>query len=152
MMQMTDSAAGSYLAPEFEDFLFARINEDSEETPLSVLSALARLGVDPWEEAAKLAQLPRESASKILVSLIAGIPGSRWTSSDAETISDRLIALLPSPPDFTIQARRQLDIPTLPRSQFAIWAMLIASILVIQLIVISSQPANRADTTYTSCT
>jgi hypothetical protein len=147
-MQTTDSAAGSYLTPEFDDFLFARINEDSDETPLSVLSVLARLGVDPWEEAAKLAQLPRASATKKLVSLMAAIPGGRWPSSDAGTISDRLIALLPSPPDSSIPARQQRGIPTRNRSQFAIWAILIASILVIQLSVISSQPATQAEKAY----
>ena len=56
VMEMTSSPSVVYLTPQFDDFLFARINEDSEATPLSVLSVLARLGVDPWEEAAKLAQ------------------------------------------------------------------------------------------------
>ena len=63
-MEMTSSPSVFYLTPQFDDFLFARINEDSEATPLSVLSVLARLGVDPWEEAANLARLERISAAK----------------------------------------------------------------------------------------
>ena len=46
---MTTSAPVSYLTLEFDDFLFAQINKNGEETPLSVLSVLARLGADPWE-------------------------------------------------------------------------------------------------------
>ena len=64
MIEMTSSPSVSYLTSQFDDFLFARINEDSESTPLSVLSVPARLGVDPWEEAAKLARLERISAAK----------------------------------------------------------------------------------------
>jgi hypothetical protein len=41
------------LGPEFENFLFAPIGEDSNGMVLSVLSALARLDIDPWQEAAK---------------------------------------------------------------------------------------------------
>jgi hypothetical protein len=67
---MTSPASVSGLTPEFDEFLFARINADTEETPLSMLSVLARLGLDPWEEAAKLAQLPRASAAQRLVSLL----------------------------------------------------------------------------------
>jgi hypothetical protein len=36
---------------EYDDFLFASMGEDRNGLPLSVLSALARLDVDPWEEA-----------------------------------------------------------------------------------------------------
>lgn len=34
---------------------------------LSVISALARLGIDPWQEAARLTQLPKELATQHLV-------------------------------------------------------------------------------------
>ena len=62
---------------------------------LSVLSALARLNVDPWQEAAKLAGLPAETAIQRLGSLIAALPGGPSTQPDARAIAARLIALLP---------------------------------------------------------
>jgi len=34
---------------EFETFLYAPIGQDNEGMPLSVLSALARRDVDPWQ-------------------------------------------------------------------------------------------------------
>jgi hypothetical protein len=101
-MHMTSSASVFGLAPEFDDFLFARINADCEATPLSMLSVLARLGLDPWEEAAKLAQLPTASAAERLVPLIAAIPSAY---PDAGTVSNRLICLLPSPPGLTLPRR-----------------------------------------------
>jgi hypothetical protein len=52
----------SLLDSEFNDFLFAPIGEEGNEMLLSVLSALARLGVDPWQEAARLSQLPKETS------------------------------------------------------------------------------------------
>ncbi len=60
---------------------------------LSVLSALARRNVDPWQEAAELANMPPEGARARLTSLI--IPLSPETEDDAATIVGRLIALLP---------------------------------------------------------
>lgn len=64
---------------------------------LSVLSALARLDVDPWQEAAELARLPRESATQRLVSLIAAaLPDKPSVRLDPGSIAARLIALLPS--------------------------------------------------------
>jgi hypothetical protein len=36
---------------EFGAFLFASIGEESNGMALSVISALARLGIDPWQEA-----------------------------------------------------------------------------------------------------
>jgi hypothetical protein len=49
---MTPAASISFFRPEFDDFLYAAIYTDKDGMPLSVLSALARMNVDPWEEAA----------------------------------------------------------------------------------------------------
>ena len=71
---MTRSPSFLVLGSEFDDFLFAPIGEDRNDMPLSVLSALARLDIDPWHEAAELARLPRETATQRLASLIAALP------------------------------------------------------------------------------
>ena len=72
---MMTSSSVTYLTRQFDDFLFARIDEGSDATPLSVLSMLARLDRDPWEEAAELARLPRAAAAGRLVDFIAATPG-----------------------------------------------------------------------------
>jgi hypothetical protein len=89
-------AAFSLLKSEFNDFLFAPIGEENNNTVLTVLSAFARLGVDPWQESAPLAQLSTDQATLRLTAIISGLPKGRWAQSDAETIAARLVGLLPA--------------------------------------------------------
>jgi hypothetical protein len=92
---VTAAASVSFFRPEFDDFLYAPIGADKGEMPLSVLSALSRLDVDPWREAAELSELPKGVATQRLASLFARLPGGRWPLEDARAIADRLIQLLP---------------------------------------------------------
>lgn len=62
---------------------------------LSVLSALARLNIDPWDEAARLARLPCEVATHILTKLIVALPNGLPEGLDAVALARQLIALLP---------------------------------------------------------
>jgi len=96
MNEMALSARFSLLNASFDRFLFASIGEQENGMPLSVASALARLGRDPWVEAGRLAQLPRDAAMEALVAIIARISPARVTPSDAPGIAARLILLLPS--------------------------------------------------------
>ena len=64
MIEMMQLCFSFCLGTEFDDFLFAPIVEDRNDMPLSVLSALARLDIDPWQEADKLARLPGETATQ----------------------------------------------------------------------------------------
>jgi hypothetical protein len=92
---VTAAASVSFYRPEFADFLYTAIGTDRNEMPLTVLSALSRLDVDPWEEAAELSELPKDSATRRLASLIARLPGGRWPLAEATAIADPLIELLP---------------------------------------------------------
>ena len=80
---------------DLNGFLFAAIGVEGSGPPLSVLSALARLGLDPWQEAGRLAELPRGAAADGLARLIAALPSSPWPLSDATPIAAKLVALLP---------------------------------------------------------
>jgi hypothetical protein len=82
---------------EFNDFLFAPIGEDRNGMLVSVLSGLARSDVDPWQEAAKLAASPAETATERLASLIGALPDRMVSYPDSRTIAARLVALLPGP-------------------------------------------------------
>jgi hypothetical protein len=95
VVTVTAAASVSFFKPEFGDFLYAAIAADKNEMPLTVLSALSRLDVDPWKEAAELSELPKDAATQRLASLIARLPGGRWAQTDAKAIADRLIELLP---------------------------------------------------------
>ena len=57
----------SNLNPSFDDFLFAPVCDEANGMQLSVLSALARSNVDPWEEAIRLAAMPKAIAERTLL-------------------------------------------------------------------------------------
>jgi hypothetical protein len=87
------------LGCEFDRFLYASVGEDNNGMPLTVLSALARVDVDPWEEASKLTQLPQESAVTHLASLLGTLRNVPVVGLDSARIAAALIALLPCPRD-----------------------------------------------------
>lgn len=62
---------------------------------LSVLSALTQLDLDPWQEAAELARLSADKATRKLAALIESLPNPSSTPRDVGRIAARLIALLP---------------------------------------------------------
>jgi hypothetical protein len=77
-------------------FLYAEVGTEPRGLPLSVLSALSRLGLDPWQEAVRLARLPRKTAADGLAEHIATMPASPWSPVEAMAIATRLVLLLPS--------------------------------------------------------
>jgi hypothetical protein len=85
----------SLLHSDLNDFLFAAIGNEQNGMPLNVVSGLTRLGLDPWEEAAQLAALPRTRAAEALAPIIARLPFDRSQLSDHLAISRRLVELLP---------------------------------------------------------
>jgi hypothetical protein len=57
---------------------------------------LTRLGLNPWEEAARLTPLPKARAAAALATLIARLPIHRTQALDDLEISRRLVELLPA--------------------------------------------------------
>jgi hypothetical protein len=86
----------SHISSQFDRFLFAPLHGNGE-APLTVLSALARQDIDGWEEAARLAQLPRDHAVNSLASTIWKSDSGRWSPSEASIVAEHLVELLPSP-------------------------------------------------------
>jgi len=74
---------------------------------LNVISALTRLGVDPWEEATRLADLPKAVAAEALARLVARSPIDRPQPSDNLAISQQLVELLPRRRDPSTPRREQ---------------------------------------------
>ena len=81
---MTQSVSVFRTRTEFDNFLFAPIDEDGNGM-LSVLSALTQLDFDPWREATELTRLSADKATQRLATLIASLPnravdatGRRW--------------------------------------------------------------------------
>lgn len=92
---MTLAARFSLLHSDLTDFLFAAVGGEPNGMPLDIISALTRLGIDPWEEAARLAALPKALAAESLALMIAQLSIARPLASDNLTVSNRLVELLP---------------------------------------------------------
>jgi hypothetical protein len=104
---MALAARFSLLHSDLNDFLFASVGEEKNEVTLSVVSALTRLGLDPWEEAARLTPLPKARAAEALAILIARLPIRRTLSSDDLVISQRLVELLPDQKPAPLEGRQR---------------------------------------------
>jgi hypothetical protein len=92
---MTHPAPTQRMGREYDEFLFTTIGDDRHGQPLSVLSALARSNVDPWQEAASLSRIPRNAAATRLTALIAALPDEPIAELDVDPIARDLVALLP---------------------------------------------------------
>ena len=79
------------LGQEYEPFLYAIVCDEGDGMPLTVVSALARSGADPWKEAARIARLPKAVALEALARVIP-VRGE----ADGAAIANRLLSLLPA--------------------------------------------------------
>jgi hypothetical protein len=125
------------LGSEFNAFLFSAIGDDRNGMPLSVVSLLARRDLDPWQEAASLAEMPKDAATRRLDSLIRALPDQPLTLPDSGAVAARLIALLPSSAHLQIQGSEKqakaLDTKALTPNRRT---LVIAAILVIAMILL----------------
>ncbi len=78
-------------------FLFAYVGTEQNGSALTILSTLARLGLDPWVEAARWASLPKPAAVNCLAQSIVRMPLKSQELAEAPIIAARLVLLLPAP-------------------------------------------------------
>ena len=83
------------LSPEYDPFLYAVVCHETNGMQLTMASAIARSGADPWQEAALIAKMPRDVALGVLARFI-----PKPADLDPGTPADRmpaeaLFALLP---------------------------------------------------------
>jgi len=111
------------LRTDLNEFLFSPIAVDANRMHLTVLSALARSGVDPWDEAARLAALTREGATQKLVQMLADIPNGPSPGAQTESMAEKLVAQLHSPSTPKLKPVTSIEAPSrgdeLPRLSFA---------------------------------
>lgn len=78
----------------FNGFLFAAIGTEAGGSRLTVLSALARLGEDPWAKAAMWARMPEAASREALAATIAQMPVTPEDQLAAADTAARLVQLL----------------------------------------------------------
>lgn len=143
---MARSASASRRPSEFEDFLFAPIGAERNGMLLSVLSALARLDLDPWREAADLARMSKKMATERMTLLISTLPDRTSAQANPEAIAARLVALLPQQDkSYALPRGPLLRVEAATNARFIIFIILMAFLLSTQFFKTSRQPALPAD-------
>ena len=92
---MESAVAKSRLGSEFDAFLFAPAGEDRNGMSVSVVSLLARMNLDPWQEAGDLATLPAEAAARRLAISLEALTDPILRQANSRTVVLKLLALLP---------------------------------------------------------
>ena len=91
---MSKVGSSAWSNADFERFVYAYVATEPNGMELSVLSALSRRGLDPWQEAQRLAQLPPFAVADGLAQSFAQyLPFKHALRCDSTT--ERLVALLP---------------------------------------------------------
>jgi hypothetical protein len=93
---MSQSDAFALKNSGLNDFLFAEVGTEVNGSRLTILSVLARLGKDPWVEAARWAKLPKARMIDCLASSMSQMPLCQQAPAEVRATAARLVALLPS--------------------------------------------------------
>jgi hypothetical protein len=122
---------------EFERFLYASVGEDRSGYVVTVLSTLARLGLDPWKETAELAALGRDAAGSRLGKLLARFPDVPTLESDHRRVARDLSQLLPEgPKSGALKRAASTAAVGRPGTSGAIWAVLAIIFLLFQIFTV----------------
>lgn len=102
---------------DYDAFLFAKLGEDRTGAAVTVLSALARLDLEPWTEACELSRLSREDAKVRLTKHFDGITDIPALASEGRAA--KLVSLLPKRTPIRVSKSREAgtrNFPTLSMS------------------------------------
>jgi len=118
----------------YTHFLFTVVGSERRGTQnssedITVLTALERLGIDPWQEAARLSVLPRAEAAESLAATFVNLPDTRWAAGDATGAARRIINTLP-------EASHRAPARLSPRT-FLAWGLWAAVGLALALIAVN---------------
>jgi len=119
------------LDPKFDHFLQTSVGDDQKGTSVTVLSMLARLGVDPWRESNDLAALSKQSAWKRLDGLMARFTDVPSLIAERADVVTRLVASLP-------HGKLYADDQTSSKTSTRMYLILALSFLLVQVIILMS--------------
>jgi hypothetical protein len=128
----------------FNAFLFAEVGTEQNGSPLTILSTLARLGKDPWAQAAEWAGMPNAATTECLTQSIMQMPLCGRALVEANVTAGRLVMLLPRQSGTTGQTASQ----TIADLKLPPWLPLAVFCAVMGLMVMAgtfvAEPATRA--------
>jgi len=92
---MGNASRPPYLVLKYDKFLQSSVGDDKRGAGVTVLSMMARLGIDPRREASNLAAMPKDSAHQRLDALLARFTDVPFWVPSRRDVGLRLIAFLP---------------------------------------------------------
>jgi hypothetical protein len=93
---VTSTDAFALKNSDLNAFLFADVGTELNGSALTILSVLARLGLDPWAEAARWAKMPKAAAIDCLAQVIGKMPLSPQALAETFATASSLVKLLPA--------------------------------------------------------
>jgi hypothetical protein len=123
------------LDPEYDAFLYAVVGNEKNGMQLTIASAIARSGADPWKEAARISKMPRDVAIQVLTRLM---PGADQETADAQITADRLFSLLPKRK--YVPVVNTVNIPRAKGATVLVVLVFCAAVLVAYLFAIALRP------------
>jgi len=100
---------------DYDAFLFAEAGEDREGATVTVLSALARLDLEPWTEAGELSRLGREDALVRLTTHFEAITDIPALALASKGRAAKLILLLPKRAPLGVSKSLEAGTKTIPK-------------------------------------
>lgn len=94
-IHVTSTDAFALKNSDLNAFLFADVGTELNGSALTILSVLARLGQDPWAEAARWAKMPKTAAIDCLAQSIGKMPLGPQALAETFATASSLIQLLP---------------------------------------------------------
>lgn len=95
-MQPIRPTAGALKDSGLDSFLYADVGTELNGSALTILSMIARLGGDPWDQAARWARLPKAAVIDGLTRSIAQMPLVPSALAETRATAARLALLLPA--------------------------------------------------------
>jgi len=115
--------------PAFDRFLQASVGRDHQGSGVTVLSALARLNLDPWQEAEDLARMRQERAGARLSLMLSRLRDVPTLGHDHLTVAHELTRLLPA------RGRQTMTDDSSPSPSRFSWGMILAVLALVFLVV-----------------
>jgi hypothetical protein len=105
-------------------FLFSDVGTEANGSSLTMLSLLARLGKDPWDEAAAWSRKPKDAAIRSLTDSISRMPPNQQVFDNARLTAARLVALLPNQAAPRAASALSPSLATIPKANLYVFVCL----------------------------
>ena len=124
---------------DYDAFLFAELGEDRNGAAVTVLSALARIDLEPWNEARELSNLAREDAQVRLTTHFEAITDIPALALASEGRAAKLVSLLPKREPLRASKSREAGTDNSPRISISWTTMAIVGVVVLAWILYLAQ-------------